>query len=144
MRGAAEGEPRAFEREASEAALLAAIEADFHRHHRDVYGHSNPEAAVELVNARLTAYGLVPKPASERPAPAGATLEAALVERRPVWFGGRAHDCPVWDRDRLPERAALHGPAIVEEFGATTVVPPGWRGEMDEHGNLRFDRPERP
>jgi N-methylhydantoinase A len=95
---------------------------------------------VELVNARLTAYGLVPKPAAERPAASNAPLDAALVERRPVWFGGRAHDCPVWDRERLPARAALQGPAIVEEFGATTVVPPGWRGALDEHGNLRFER----
>src|ERR1700736_1552089 len=39
-----------------------AIEADFHRLHREVYGHANPGAAIELVNARLTAYGLVPKP----------------------------------------------------------------------------------
>jgi N-methylhydantoinase A len=70
-------------------------------------------------------------------------LEAALVERRPVWFEGRAHDCPVWDRERLPERAELRGPAIVEEFGATTVVPPGWRGAMDPHGNLRFEREAR-
>ena len=68
------------------------------------------------------------------------TLEAALVERRPVWWEGRAHDCPVWDRDRLPERAVLSGPGIVEEFGATTVVLPGWRGALDEHGNLRFAR----
>ena len=129
-RGAAEGEPSA----------LQEIEADFHRHHREVYGHSNPQAAIELVNARLTAYGLVPKPAAERHAAAGATLEAALLERRPVWFAGQAHDCPVWDRDRLPEGARVQGPAIVEEFGATTVVPPGWRGTLDGHGNLRFER----
>jgi N-methylhydantoinase A len=116
------------------------IEADFHRHHREVYGHSNPQATVELVNARLTAYGLVPKPAAERHAAAGATRDAALVERRPVWFEGRAHDCPVWDRDRLPEGIELSGPAIVEEFGATTVVPPGWQGRLDAHGNLRFER----
>ncbi|HSL47689.1 MAG TPA: hydantoinase/oxoprolinase family protein [Candidatus Deferrimicrobiaceae bacterium] len=119
---------------------LDRIEADFHRQHRATYGHANPEAAIELVNARLTAYGLVPKPAAERHAAPGAAIEAALVERRPVWFGGRAYDCPVWDRERLPEGARLAGPAIVEEFGATTVVPPGWRGAMDEHGNLRFER----
>ena len=113
---------------------------DFHHHHREVYGHSNPQATVELVNARLTAYGLVPKPAAERHAAPGATREAALVERRPVWFEGRAHDCPVWDRERLPEGIELPGPAIVEEFGATTVVPPGWRGRLDAHGNLRFER----
>jgi len=122
---------------------LDEIEADFHRQHRDTYGHSNPTAAIELVNARLTAYGLVPKPAAERHAAAGVALEGALVERRPVWFGGRPHDCPVWDRERLPEGARLSGPAIVEEFGATTVVPPGWRGAMDALGNIRFERETR-
>jgi N-methylhydantoinase A len=132
-RGAAEGEPSACQD----------IEADFHRHHLEVYGHSNPQASVELVNARLTAYGLVPKPAPERHADGGASREAALLERRPVWFGGRAHDCPVWDRDRLPAGVAITGPAIVEEFGATTVVPPGWRGHVDAHGNLRFEREAR-
>jgi hypothetical protein len=29
----------------------------------------------------------------------------------------------------------------VEEFGATTVVPPDWRGTVDAWGNLRFERP---
>jgi N-methylhydantoinase A len=119
------------------------IEARFHRLHRDAYGHSNPQAAVELVNARLTAYGLVPKPAPERQTPGSAALEAALVERRPVWFQGRRHDCPVWDRDRLPGDAVIVGPAIVEEFGATTVVLPDWRGTVDGLGNLRFEREAR-
>ena len=36
--------------------------------------------------------------------------------------------------------AAIRGPAIVEEFGATTVVPPGWQGALDDLGNLRFER----
>jgi N-methylhydantoinase A len=67
-------------------------------------------------------------------------MDAALVERRSVWFNGAPHDCPVWERERLPEGAALRGPAIVEEFGATTVVPPGWHGDADAHGNLRLER----
>jgi len=57
-----------------------------------------------------------------------------------VWFAGAPHDCAVWERERLPQRSHLRGPAIVEEFGATTVVPPGWRGEVDEYANLRFER----
>jgi N-methylhydantoinase A/oxoprolinase/acetone carboxylase beta subunit len=122
---------------------LARIEAEFHRQHREAYGHANPQAAIELVNARLTAYGLVPRPAAERHAAPSRGLEGALVERRPVWFGGRAHDCPVWDREALPEGAELRGPSIVEEFGATTVVPPGWRGTTDAYGNLRFEREAR-
>ncbi|HZO40030.1 MAG TPA: hydantoinase/oxoprolinase family protein [Methylomirabilota bacterium] len=119
---------------------LDAIEAEFHRQHLGAYGHSSPGAQIELVNARLTAYGVVPRPAGERYRSASTSLDAALIERRPVWFDGAPHDCPVWERERLPERAALRGPAIVEEFGATTIVPPGWRGEVDDHGNLRFER----
>jgi N-methylhydantoinase A len=46
----------------------------------------------------------------------------------------------VWSRERLPGDAAIRGPAVVEEFGATTVVPPGWAGVVDAHGNLRFAR----
>src|SRR5262245_4239739 len=121
-------------------APVAEIEARFHRQHRETYGHANPAAAIELVNARLTAYGQVPKPGPERHAAADAALDAARIERRSVWIQGRAHDCPVWDRERLPGDAVIVGPAIVEEFGATTVVPPGWRGVVDVHGNLRFER----
>ena len=123
---------------------LDAIEAAFHRQHLAAYGHASSDAAIELVNARLTAYGLVPKPSGERYRSAVASIDDALVARRPVWFDGAPHDCPVWERERLPERAVLRGPAIVEEFGATTVVPPGWHGVIDEHGNLRFEREARP
>lgn len=122
------------------ALALDAIEAQFHRQHLAAYGHANRDAAIELVNARLAAYGMVDKPAAERYRSETVSLPAALVERRPVWFGSARHDCPVWERDRLPERAELRGPAIVEEFGATTVILPGWRGAVDEHGNLRFAR----
>jgi N-methylhydantoinase A len=122
---------------------LDTIEAAFHRQHLGAYGHSSPGATIELVNARLTAYGLVPRPSSERHRSAESSLDGALVGRRPVWFAGAPHDCAVWERERLPERSHLRGPAIVEEFGATTVVPPGWRGEVDEYGNLRFERETR-
>ncbi|MBI2160835.1 MAG: hydantoinase/oxoprolinase family protein [Candidatus Rokubacteria bacterium] len=122
------------------ALALDAIEAAFHRQHLAAYGHANRDATIELVNARLAAYGMVDKPDAERYRSATTSLSAALVERRPVWFGGARHDCPVWERDRLPEQAELRGPAIVEEFGATTVILPGWRGAVDEHGNLRFAR----
>ena len=119
-----------------EVAALAAVEDAFHREHKSVYGHENRAATIEMVNARLTAFGLVAKPAADRYRSATASLDGALVARRPVWFDGAPHDCPVWERERLPERARLAGPAIVEEFGATTVIPPGWAGEVDEHGNL--------
>jgi N-methylhydantoinase A len=121
---------------------LAAIEDAFHRRHLGAYGHANRDAAIELVNARLAAYGVVPKSAAAPYRSGTRLLAEALVERRPAWFGGVALEVPVWERDRLPEQGRLEGPAIVEEFGATTVVLPGWRGSVDEQGNLRFERPE--
>jgi len=119
---------------------LPEIECAFHRQHQAAYGHADPAAPIELVNARLSAYGVVSRTAAERYASPSASLGAALVERRPVRFEGTAHDCPVWERDRLPAEIELAGPAIVEEFGATTVVLPEWRGRVDGHGNLRFER----
>ena len=117
---------------------LAAVEAAFHQRHQAVYGHADPTAVIDLVNARLSAYGVVAKPAAALHAAGDAG--PVLVERRSVRFDGAAHDCPVWEREHWPVGAELTGPAIVEEFGATTVVPPGWRGRVDAHGNLRFER----
>jgi len=119
---------------------LATLEAAFHERHRAMYGHADPTAVIELVNARVSAYGVVARPATERYQSGAASLDAALIERRPVRFDGAVHDCPVWERERLPADAELRGPAIVEEFGATTVVPPGWGGAVDAYGNLRFER----
>jgi N-methylhydantoinase A len=119
---------------------LTAVERDFHARHLAAYGHAHPKGAVEVVNARVAAYGVVDKPAPPRPPRGPGSLAEALVERRAVGFEGRAHDTPVYDRERVPEGAALVGPVIVEEFGATTVIAPGWRGHVDGAGNLRLER----
>ncbi len=47
---------------------------------------------------------------------------------------------PVIDRHHLAPGDTLDGPAIVIEANSTIVVEPGWRAEMDEHGNLLLTR----
>jgi N-methylhydantoinase A len=116
------------------------IERDFHRRHEATYGHANPGGVVELVNVRLSAYGVVAKPEPPPHAARTASLADALLETRDVWFDGKPRRCPVYERDRLPRRAVVRGPAIVEEFGATTVVPPGWRATVDRLGGLLLER----
>jgi N-methylhydantoinase A len=123
-----------------EAMTVPEIARAFHAAHRQTYGHANESAAVELVNVRLTAYGVVAKPEPARHRSESRRLAEALVEERPVWFEGGVRPCPVYERERLPERAELAGPAIVEEFGATTVLFPGWRGWLDDAGHLRLER----
>jgi N-methylhydantoinase A len=123
-----------------EAATVRDVTRAFHAAHRQTYGHANESSAVELVNVRLTAHGIVAKPELAWHRSETRRLDDARVEERPVWFEGGVRPCPVYARERLPERAELAGPAIVEEFGATTVVFPGWRGWLDEAGNLRLER----
>jgi N-methylhydantoinase A len=112
----------------------------FHTRHLQTYGHANEDAAVELVNARLTALGVVTKPPLARYRSPTRELPDALGEERPVYFDGGFATCPVYERERLPEDARFDGPAVVEEFGSTTVVFPGWRAQVDEFGNLRLER----
>ena len=114
---------------------IADVERAFHRAHEARYSHA-VEDPVEIVCFRLSAYGVVPKPRLPgRPAGGGAP-EAARIGARDVAFDGVFTSTPVFARDRLVTEAAVTGPALVEEPGTTTVVPPGFRAWPDAHGNL--------
>lgn len=118
---------------------MADVEAAFYLAHEQRYTHSVKQA-VEIVNCRLSAYGVVPKPTLRRAEQTGATLDAALLEERSVFFDGRLLPTPVFDRARLSPGVRFRGPAIVEELGATTVVTPELTGTVDGWGNLLLER----
>ena len=59
-----------------------------------------------------------------------------LIERRPVWFDEGWVDCPVYDRAALQIGHELEGPAILEEAGGTSIVPPGWTVRVHPSGSL--------
>jgi N-methylhydantoinase A len=117
------------------AAAPAAIERAFHAAHENNNGHSRPAHPVELVNLRVAAFGRL-----ERPSIGASAIPAAAPERtsRSVRFGGQAFDCAVFDRAQLPAGWTAAGPAIIEEFGSTTVLLPGWDARVDALGNLRL------
>jgi N-methylhydantoinase A/oxoprolinase/acetone carboxylase beta subunit len=46
----------------------------------------------------------------------------------------------LYERDRLGVGATVAGPAIVEQFDATTLIPRGWNGRVDGQGNLILAR----
>jgi len=66
--------------------------------------------------------------------------ERARRGTRAVVFDGVSHPCALYDRRHLAPGDALAAPAIVEEFGATTVVFPGLAAEVDRFGNLVLSR----
>ena len=117
-----------------QTATLQGVREAFGTRHAQTFGHDDTESDVEIVNIRLVSRGLV-----DRPVLAFRTERSGdpLIERRPVWFGGAWVDCPVYDRAALPAGFALEGPAIVEEAGGTSVVPPGW--QVTVHGSGALD-----
>jgi N-methylhydantoinase A len=117
---------------------MPALDAAFQRAHERRYGHA-VDAPAEIVNFRLAAAGAVPKPTLPGWAVTG-TVEAARRAERAVYFGTETLATPVYSRERLPGGTPVPGPAIVEEMGATTVVPPGWKATVGPWGELVLER----
>jgi N-methylhydantoinase A len=108
----------------------------FHKAHEKRYGYADEARAVEVVNVRARLIGLTDQPQLDRPRPPARGGTTPVVETRRALFAGRACQTRVYDRAQLTPGRKFSGPAIVSEYSATTVVPPGWRGVVDSWGNL--------
>jgi N-methylhydantoinase A len=118
------------------AADVARLRGEFDAAHERAYGYAAPEDAVELVNVRLAAIGVTPRP-RRAPVPAGGRDPgAALKATREVSFAGSWRATGVFDRTKLLSGNVIAGPAIVEEPDASTLVQPGWAATVDAHGSL--------
>jgi len=122
-----------------DAAGMAQVWEDFHAAHAAEYGHAFRESPIELVNVRVTGRGPLPKLAAMT-APAGGSLEAALVRQSDCVFGGagglETHKTPVYRRDQLPVDTPFDGPAILLQKDSTTVVPPLARAVVHPSGSI--------
>ena len=118
-----------------------ALEADFHALHEQRYGWQLDDRDVQLVQAR--ARGIVRRATSTpargrtRPAP----RSAYRAERLAALAGdGKRHTVQVVDRERLAPGHTLAGPAILEEFSGTTLLPAGWHARITAGGHLWLER----
>jgi N-methylhydantoinase A len=114
----------------------------FHAAHRQLYGYDfaeDPRQAVEWVNLRVSGIGPIRRPdLLELPAAEGGA-DRAVTGSRPVFFDDWV-ETPTYDRPRLAPGDVVHGPAVIEEFGSTVPVHPGFRATVDLHGNLLLER----
>lgn len=108
----------------------------FQAEHQRRYGYSHSGRDVEIVTLRLRA---------TLPSPQGQVKSHALSFRRKapieveyarVTFGSATVRTTLYDRESLNERCTCKGPAIVTEYSATTVVPPGMSFSLDNSGAL--------
>jgi len=106
--------------------------SSFHEAHQAMYGYSDPRRPTEVITVRVRA--TIPAAKHQRPH-FKRSASKAKPELRRVWTGGKFQPVPVFAREQVRERDT-RGPALVLDYGATTLVPPGWRFHVDLAGNL--------
>jgi N-methylhydantoinase A len=120
-----------------------AVVARFHRAHHALYGYDfrdRSDQPVEWVNLRVTGIGPIERPpVPEIPATTGAPVAIGVRRLR---FGDWV-DTPLYDRGELRAGDVIDGPAVIQEFGSTVPVHPGFRAEVDRWGNLLLTRTNR-
>jgi N-methylhydantoinase A len=117
------------------------LAAAFHKRHLAEYKHADPAAQLEFIALRIVA-SLAGKPIALRPtAQHIAAGRTAGTDHRLALFPGEAKSQParVWDRNALALGWSAAGPAIIEEYSSTTVVPPGCSITLDKSSNLIID-----
>ncbi len=127
--------------------VLRAVAGRFHAEHRALYGYDfaeDPTQQVEWVNLRVSGIGPIRRPEIQKQATAGSTA-ATTTGKRPVCFdpeSGYVETPVLWRPDLVPG-AVVTGPAIIEEFGSTVPLHPGFTARIDDYLNIIVAREPR-
>jgi N-methylhydantoinase A len=99
------------------------------------------DAPVELVAYHLVAIAEVDKLTPEK-MPAARDrrdVSSAIKAYREVDYAEAGiHEATIYDGDALAPGMSFVGPAIIEESGATTVIPPGLPCQVDDYGDYQI------
>jgi N-methylhydantoinase A len=116
----------------------AEVISRFHDAHEKLYGYAyrdDPRHGVEWVNLRVSGIGPITRPAVRRLDKAG----EGATSVRPVHFD-ETRDTPIHQRAALGPGATVRGPAVIEEYGSTIPIHPGFTAKIDEYGNVEISR----
>ncbi|RDG32395.1 hydantoinase B/oxoprolinase family protein, partial [Streptomyces corynorhini] len=118
---------------------LTTMTAAFEREHRARYAFTmdKPLVAEAVSVEAVGASGARDDAARAVPEAAGPAEPYATVS---MFTRGAARPTPLHRRRDLRRRATVTGPAVITEDDATTVVEPGWRATVGEHGHLLLTR----
>ena len=121
-------------------AWVSQVTSDFHDAHEREYSKRFEESDIEIPNIRVRGVGLIPSmevPEIER---GGESPAAALRHEREAWFhvNGELRAVPTrfYAREALKAGNKIEGPAVVNQYDSTTVIPPGLVAEIDRFGNI--------
>ncbi len=119
--------------------------AAFHEAHEAEYGHRFADGHVEIVNIRVVGYGRIedlPAPKNEA---SGTDLKSAEVARQETFFDvdgkPKGMETPFYDREKLGVGVRIEGPAVIEQYDSTVVIPPKFTAEIDDANNIVITTP---
>jgi N-methylhydantoinase A len=115
------------------------IRAAFERDYRRRYGHADAKAPVEYQAAHLSTFARLKRPdiarlprAAAKPQPRGS--RRVYIERAGGWL-----EAQIFQRETLERGFHAAGPAVIEEYGSTTVIWPDDRFEIGSLHEIRID-----
>jgi N-methylhydantoinase A/oxoprolinase/acetone carboxylase beta subunit len=116
------------------------VRHDFHDIHEREYSRRFEQSDIEIPNIRVRGIGLMPPLKVPEVEHGDASADEALRYERDAWFrvGGELKQVPTrfYDRAALKAGTQLEGPAIVNQYDSTTVIPPGLSARVDRFGNI--------
>jgi N-methylhydantoinase A/oxoprolinase/acetone carboxylase beta subunit len=115
------------------------VRSDFDDIHEREYSRRFEESDMEIPNVRVRGIGLMP-PLEVPETDAGGSADDAFRYEGNAWFrvGGELKQVSTrfYDRTALKAGNELEGPAIVNQYDSTTVIPPGLTARIDRFGNV--------
>jgi len=126
--------------ELSDAEAIDYMWKNLHRVHDQTFGfHYEGEQDVELVNLRVQAVGTQHRPSLKQDI---AIRQPAVpfAKRKVYWRNFGWVNCPLYRRTELAIGQNIEGPAVIEEYGSTVVVPASWTLRSDSYGNLILEK----
>jgi N-methylhydantoinase A len=115
----------------------SAIRTSFDRDYKRRYGHADDRGSAEFQALHLSAFSRLRRPELKwLPRAQGGR---SMPQRRSVYFGRTGMlDTDIFDRTALPPGFSGRGPALIEEYGSTTLIWPGDRFEVGALSELRI------
>jgi len=117
---------------------IEAIEEVFYQLHERRFGHKTTDIT-EIVNFRIAVIAGGDKP-DLLPWVNDRSVTTEKQPFRSVYFNDKFIDVPVYRRDELLAMTETTGPAVIEENGSTTIIPPSWRFRMLKFGELLLEK----
>ncbi len=120
-----------------QAFVAGALDA-FHDAHQRLYGYAyRGQQFVEIINLAVSGFGQIKRP-DLRPQNADEGAKAEPKCTRQVYFSdlGGFVETAIYDRVQLPALSGITGPAVIEEFGSTTVLFDGQSLTIDRYGTF--------